>query len=110
MNDPIKELVRVYTGEVDKYYVKECDPGTSYASTRAWRLCDLTRAGVPDRRVGGAVVGVKVGVHGTYGSLAPLDPVRESAADVLREKVRAAQAALEEAKSALLALYVEPAA
>lgn len=109
MNDPIKELVNVHTGEVDKYYVKECDPGTSYAHTRAWRLCDLTRAGVPDRRVGGAVV-VRAGRYGAHGSLAPLDPVRESTAAVLREKVRAAQASLEKAKSELLALYVEPAA
>lgn len=106
-DQPIKELVRVFTGETEKYYVQECHLGTSYACTRAWRLCELTRAGVPDRRVSGAIVGVWVGPYGPGGTLAAYDPAREAIADGIRERVRAARASLEAAKLELCALYAE---
>lgn len=101
----VRDLVNIHTGEVEKYYVRECDPGTPYACTRAWHLSGLTRAGVPDNRVRGTVVGARVGTYGASGTLAAYDPVRESVGAGLRERVLAARAALARAELELFALY-----
>lgn len=103
-----QKIIDIYSGVVrDAYLVSTTSSIDGRVSTRAFRPHELTKAGVPDKRIHGVRIGVKPSVAGGFrsGRTVLLDESKEAQGAVLRARLNDLEEQLENAKEALHAHY-----